>query len=378
MDLINASPYIYTPLPAADSFRLIKLLPGIPNSPLQCRIIVTRRSTIEGKYEALSYAWGEAIYTQRLHETSTRSVISITDNLYHALHALRKRYGSRVLWVDAVCIAQSDVQEKNHQVRQMSQIYGEAQCVVVWLGQHDEQDAFGQLTGLGRSASQALVHDEEDGTARHIAYKNDTHGILPRYCSLKAVDALFGRPWFERVWVVQEYVLAKQLEFYLGRAHMSGQTFRRAIRILFEQLLDKIPRWRKKHPNIYETSHLMIFRVSHNHHKRNMDRTNLSMSTEIDMARCLRLFEKRQCSDERDRFYALLGLLLDDTGIHPDYNLDIFQVRMAVTKKTLLAGDLSVLDYAEPFTTMANSASRPSFLSRSPPLAFRRSKTRHI
>jgi hypothetical protein len=37
-------------------------------------------------------------------------------------------------WYDALCINQEDTQERNHQVNQMGQIYGEADCVITWLG----------------------------------------------------------------------------------------------------------------------------------------------------------------------------------------------------------------------------------------------------
>jgi hypothetical protein len=44
-----------------------------------------------------------------------------------------------MMWIDAICIDQSDLQEKNQQVHMMGRIYQEASCTDIWLG--DPKDA---------------------------------------------------------------------------------------------------------------------------------------------------------------------------------------------------------------------------------------------
>lgn len=61
-------------------------------------------------------------------------MIAITHNLFAALVQLRKKQESRILWVDALCINQDDDIERNHQVRQMKNIYETASQTLVWLG----------------------------------------------------------------------------------------------------------------------------------------------------------------------------------------------------------------------------------------------------
>jgi hypothetical protein len=142
--------YTYTPLQMADSIRLIELLPGREDFPLRCNIFQACRSRNEIRYEALSYAWGEPKFVRQLEEAATRTVISITQSLYEALQALRDQELSRWLWVDALCIAQGDVQEKNHQVRQMAEIYREAESVIVWTGNDQRLDIFETLVDVGQ------------------------------------------------------------------------------------------------------------------------------------------------------------------------------------------------------------------------------------
>jgi hypothetical protein len=72
-------------------------------------------------YEALSYAWGN---TTSPYVISLNGVdFNVGENLFHAFSHLREYDVERVLWVDAICINQSEISERNHQVQQMAYIY---------------------------------------------------------------------------------------------------------------------------------------------------------------------------------------------------------------------------------------------------------------
>ena len=60
--------------------------------------------------------------------------ITIGGELYMALKRLRFADSKRVLWVDAVCINQDDLEERRLHVQFMGQIYTQAKKVLVWLG----------------------------------------------------------------------------------------------------------------------------------------------------------------------------------------------------------------------------------------------------
>ena len=94
------------------------------------------------EYEALSYVWGGTtdMVPLRVHQDT----IYITKNLALALRHLRRMASPRVLWIDALCINQIDIVERNHQVAQMRYIYENAVEVLVWLG----EEQIHTITGL--------------------------------------------------------------------------------------------------------------------------------------------------------------------------------------------------------------------------------------
>jgi hypothetical protein len=141
--------YIYEPLNTLRCIRVIELLPGERDDPLACRL-TEHDSAVDVEYEALSYVWGNPVFSERIDEVSTRTVICIAENLSYALQALRYPDRSRCLWVDAICINQAENEEKGHQVQHMGQIYERARMVVVWLGRESGQEAFKLLQTLAK------------------------------------------------------------------------------------------------------------------------------------------------------------------------------------------------------------------------------------
>ncbi|KAH8883497.1 heterokaryon incompatibility, partial [Thozetella sp. PMI_491] len=86
-------------------------------------------------YEALSYVWGPPNFSESI---SCHGVAcKVTPNLLAALRRLRYTNKDRTLWVDAICIRQSDIDERIQQVSRMGDIYSQASRVLVWLGDED-------------------------------------------------------------------------------------------------------------------------------------------------------------------------------------------------------------------------------------------------
>jgi hypothetical protein len=109
--------------------RVIFLTPSIHvDKILHCRIV--RTGLLGSYYCALSYAWGEPVFTKTL-VVDENSFIPITENLDVALRRLRLA-SIRILWVDAVCINQQDVQERAQQIMLMGRVFSQAEKVLVW------------------------------------------------------------------------------------------------------------------------------------------------------------------------------------------------------------------------------------------------------
>ncbi|KAI0007134.1 heterokaryon incompatibility protein-domain-containing protein [Xylariaceae sp. FL0662B] len=131
---MSESLYTFTPLQSADHFRLIDILPGDPPSPLQCTISEFSLKD-SPKYEALSYAWGDA---SGPNITLNNRDFGITKGLEEALRGLRRVDAPRRIWIDAICINQADTAERNAQVACMKEIYRGAELVVAWIGEETE------------------------------------------------------------------------------------------------------------------------------------------------------------------------------------------------------------------------------------------------
>ncbi|KIM94077.1 hypothetical protein OIDMADRAFT_136612, partial [Oidiodendron maius Zn] len=101
---------------------------------VKCRLIHSN-SISQLLYVALSYVWGGSGAPATI-ELEGRS-FTVTPNLYSALKNLRHRSQNRYLWVDAICINQADMEERNHQVSQMCFIYEQAAAVLMWLGEDE-------------------------------------------------------------------------------------------------------------------------------------------------------------------------------------------------------------------------------------------------
>ncbi|OAG14674.1 hypothetical protein CC77DRAFT_896702, partial [Alternaria alternata] len=116
----------------AKSFRSLSLLPE-QQTPLHCNLTETCLDTTPSSYYALSYCWGANHSPVQI--ICNSHPLLVTPNLHSVLFEYRRRETGIPLWVDAICIDQSNITERTSQVRMMDQIYSEAECVVVWLGE---------------------------------------------------------------------------------------------------------------------------------------------------------------------------------------------------------------------------------------------------
>ncbi|TDZ13994.1 Heterokaryon incompatibility protein 6, OR allele [Colletotrichum spinosum] len=116
------------------AIRLIRLRGGNHNA-IQCEVFqafLDERETVL-PYEALSDTWGKIDLNCTIEVNG--KLLAITANLHLALKHLRYESEDRIIWVDGICINQSDAKERGHQVQQMSFIYRHAHRVLFWLGE---------------------------------------------------------------------------------------------------------------------------------------------------------------------------------------------------------------------------------------------------
>ncbi|KAH7309720.1 heterokaryon incompatibility protein-domain-containing protein [Stachybotrys elegans] len=178
--------YLYQPLREHDAIRVLDLDPDDEyNAPLCGHLTNTRLSEIN-QYTALSYVWGDPTPTETL--VVNGDEVRLGENLAIALRDMRHTSSVLRVWVDAVCINQSDNDEKSHQVAMMGDIYAKAVRTIIYLGPSTEKTNL----VLSKKPDSRMEKDEQ-----------------LHYTRLAQKD-LLRRPWFKRVWTYQEFALSKK------------------------------------------------------------------------------------------------------------------------------------------------------------------------
>ncbi|KAI1132606.1 heterokaryon incompatibility protein-domain-containing protein [Nemania abortiva] len=220
---------IYSPLDYTRSeVRFIEIMPSTTNDQwVSCRL-KTMELAEDVRYAALSYVWGDANTTDDIVVNGIN--LPVTANLASALEHIRKNglpYNKGIgklhhLWVDAICINQDDVQEKNNQVPLMGKLYANASAVLSWLGTPDSKQLDKALQIIHDIAPVIGATPDGPGDGRSdeltragFEWLNSTlgpsTGFDARRMSPKWQPLAFLRdsPYWGRVWVIQEMVLAK-------------------------------------------------------------------------------------------------------------------------------------------------------------------------
>lgn len=180
-------------------------------------------------YLALSYCWGDATDGKDLQIGGYYE--QITSSLALAMLAVRRLRCLNTpirLWVDALCINQTDNEERSNQVRNMRQIYAKSSEVISWVGK-------GSLCGYPSEAveylikKQSLINRLNDGSSS----VRNAQMLLDDFSSfsfatkedwmanqLNIMDAFFNQPYWKRVWIIQEVTVAPKATIVWGKAEI--------------------------------------------------------------------------------------------------------------------------------------------------------------
>ncbi|GKZ55627.1 hypothetical protein AnigIFM49718_000706 [Aspergillus niger] len=300
----------YTPLDVAkEEIRILELLPGRNNQQVACKL--TNVPIFGGiKYEALSYTWGTEPENSTIRLNGYN--LPVRPGLLEALLALRRREETRFLWIDAICINQSDVHEKSREVQRMRQVYAQASNVVVWLGNSSEDSD----VAMDMAAKQSLRIRTE-------------RGLNPGW---PALDSLIRRRWWSRVWCIQELATAYWSPIVVCGSKMTPWT---QLKNCTQRMSD------------YWASEILADSVNHglSHYVAfsrhdltftglNSIRSQYTSSVKLGLFDLLCMTLAYQATDPRDKVYALLGLCCskDRDAIIPDYTKTTREVYFQTTQ----------------------------------------------
>ena len=245
-------------------------------------------------FVALSYTWGQTMDPKSININGHR--FEVLADLYRFLNILPQleEFSAQTWWwIDSICINQADEKEKSEQMAIMGRIYEKASKTVVWLG--EEGDCGGAVDGLRRLCKEmdkATRKDNSMDKEKLREMRGEKKGI-----NWKAIERLLLRPWWRRVWTLQEFLISKRISFFCGKKSISRRDFQDAI----------LATWVCKVWNgLMDTK---AFYAGWN--RRRMNQWYSQRPHEMSLVAMMAYVGDSGATDERDRVYSLLGVAKD-------------------------------------------------------------------
>jgi hypothetical protein len=318
--------------------------------------------------------------------------IRVTGNLRIALEHLRHEDDDITLWIDALCINQGHVIEKEEQVQQMKHIYEDAINTIIWLGpagndsdkvilefnrvgaymlNHGIYDLVIQMANIPgeKSLNENFHRLVADIKKKFTDLFDDALENLPGTLHLmSAAQNLLSRPYWERVWILQEFVVSSEVQIQCGRSKISFEHFHGAlfylpmvhlhlVQTLYAQLLAVMDQcgFESIDPLLksqflalgplafdYNSSALFGMRRSYQLARdAKMTLTSLLSRTHIS--------GKAEAKDDKDRIFALLGMASDTYGIKPDYSplKECHTIYTLAAGAIIASGEVDLLSFSQ-------------------------------
>jgi hypothetical protein len=254
----ESTPYHYRPVrstPWTTATRLISFDYNIKASEavaVKIEMMDVNKVHFTTPYAAVSYVWGKGDPTHSVLCEEGTSSLKVPRRLYSLLKQLRGFGLKERLWIDAICISQSDLIERSAQVQQMASIYKQASRVLAFLGTPD---------------------------------------LLPSSCLESA--------WFSRRWVVQEFIAAGRVSFFSESLRFVDHRDSRSLFVDFRTALSdgKLPAGTIGRP----AARLMqeLGEIQAHGHRR------------LGILSLLLVFHQTECQDDRDRLFAFFAIAHD-------------------------------------------------------------------
>ncbi|KAJ4413570.1 hypothetical protein N0V82_008466 [Gnomoniopsis sp. IMI 355080] len=327
----------YKPLQRPELLRVLRVdsLAATGDLIPTCTLQQLDRHDPESSWIALSYRWGDEndlvpLMIKEMDEKASVLVEELSDDTSQHFPALVPRSAWEMIttlyrsghihnewvWIDYLCINQQDTEEKNAQVKLMGQVYELSSLTLVFLGVEVSTtklalEFWDRLTGI---FCQLDFRQGEDGFLISTDTLFKMTGTSPDSSEWTALHEMLTRPWFGRLWVMQEAVLPQQLKFIWGShslpwaalAHFVGWDHRSNL----SAIIGRSKRlW---------TSISVLKRIKHLRNNRDGRHQGWRCGLSYALYQC----DVTTSFDPRDRIYGLLGMLHgpgSDIGILPDY-----------------------------------------------------------
>ena len=284
-------------------------------------------------YEAISYCWSSS-------QSKTSILLEglsfeVPCSAAEALHNLRYADLARVVWIDALCIDQENLEERSQQVRMMGDVYRNSTRTLIWLGPSLDDNRTQRALQLCTAVSQQIVKGREllelSDVSSAIAA---CHSVsIPDIYDPGLLDLVFANEWFTRTWVWQEAALSPISICHIGRFKVPW------LDIMLIAL------WVIEHPAIHASGRTLPSEATLSNMRFPttifMKFTNDSNMVSIPnkLSQIIRDCRYSKASDPRDKIYGLLGLTRWSRsgqalppGLQPDYSKSVCNCMLTATR----------------------------------------------
>lgn len=269
-------------------------------------------------YEAISYTWGDGTETEEMFCGPDKHRIRVGMNCASVLRRLRRLDKDRLVWIDAICIDQENIPERNMQVAMMGQIYQTASRVIIDIG---------ETSRWADPALDCIIHCSDEVCSK---FNPD------------AVEELHKRPWFKRVWVLQEAFMSKEATVLCGTRFEPWSYFKPHRKWVDSRYAGEEENWHLPIPLL--VPHTLTV---------GSQRTR-TYTARKDLLPSLCKSRTSLATDPRDKVFALFPMLADAKAerLHADYALTTEQVYTETATFLLLAFGLLFLPCAKEGSTL--------------------------
>jgi hypothetical protein len=329
---------------------------------IHCELFAARLED-KPKYSALSYTWGDAADKVPIYVNNAE--FPVTRNLRVALEHLRNDDENITLWIDALCINQDNAMEKSEQVQQMKHIYKNAINTIVWLGpaENDSDRVILEFNRVGEymlhhgiydlvikmanipGEQKENFHQLETKVKESFAglFKDALQNLPDTLLFTSSAQELLSRPYWERIWILQEFVVSSEVQIRCGKSKISFEYFHGSIFYLPMVSLHIVQKLEHQLSGLAEqcstpdeiesidpllkSQFFALAGMKFNYSAfplfgmrllyRLAPKANLTLTSLLSKAH---ISSKAKSSNEKDHIFALLGMASDTHGIKPDYD----------------------------------------------------------
>jgi hypothetical protein len=324
---------LYTPLEEG-WFRLLYIQPASNSeAEIECKLcpyLVNKAPP----YSALSYTWGEPIDLRWITINAHR--VQIRPNLEAALRRFRRDGESVCMWVDALCINQDSIPERNQQVAMMARFYSQAEETTVWLGETSAAD-FGGLVFF--HLLRAIVEQAPIFSGEAVPFSYLAHPDWMR-STAAMIHLCNERPYWMRVWVIQEIARGKKVTVHCGLESVDWDIIEKCTVSALQQ--SEFSNLDPGEHNLTPENLLWInsLRLSLRGALWPLVRIRLVLRTlgdeewsyHVDLPVLLRTAAYSEATDPRDKVFALLGVAHSSHGLNIDYGKSLAEVCTDATR----------------------------------------------